>query len=83
MGIDGIHLASNKFFYRCVHPPVPADGPLNKERIPITGVAWKSPVNNRPGQTWTRADLDPLDGQTSLCKVVQPAGQETLESLRP
>ena len=78
MGIDGIHLASNKFFYHCVHPSVPADEPLNKERIPIAGCCMEG-----SSQQQTRADLDPLDGQTSPCKVVQPARQETLESLKP
>ena len=53
MGIDGIHLASNKFFYRCVHPSVPADEPLNKERIPIAGCCMEG-----SSQPQTGADLD-------------------------
>ena len=52
MGIDGIHMVFN-IFYRCVHPSVPADEPLNKERIPIAGCCMEG-----SSQQQTRADLD-------------------------
>lgn len=38
---------------------------------------------NRPGQIWTWADLDPLDGQTYSCKVCSLKGRGILEFLNP